>query len=196
MKNIIHKSSAIYSAESCKKAINWFEENIDKATPGIAGDKDLNNLELSVEKLEDKSDFFNLGFTILKVLEEFKEEYKLFDSCLDDWHLDIAQILMCKWEPNNYYNHFHCEMSPNDLRELHRVFSWMIYLNDIEHGGGTEFIYQNIITEPRAGDFYIFPSSPSHIHRELNAPLETKYTITGHFFWVCTEGWLNVPHNS
>ena len=62
-----------------------------------------------------------------------------------------------------------------------RVFSWMMYLNDIKEGGGTEFINQSITTIPRAGDFYVFPSGPSHLHRGENAPLETKYTITGHY---------------
>ena len=33
MKSIIHKSPAIYSTESCKKAINWFDENINIAKP-------------------------------------------------------------------------------------------------------------------------------------------------------------------
>jgi hypothetical protein len=60
----------------------------------------------------------------------------------------------------------------------------MIYLNDIKHGGGTEFIYQDITTIPRAGDFIIFPSGASHMHRGENAPLETKYTITGHFIYL------------
>ena len=62
-----------------------------------------------------------------------------------------------------------------------------IYLNDIKHGGGTEFIYQDIITIPKAGDFIIFPSGVSHMHRGINAPHETKYIITGHFIYVYEE---------
>ena len=80
----------------------------------------------------------------------------------------------------NYYKYIHCEAGPG---RLSRVFSWMIYLNDIKHGGGTEFIHQNITMKPNAGDFIIFPSGPSHMHRGINAPYETKYTITGHYVY-------------
>ena len=107
MKSIIHKSPAIYSAESCKKAINWFEENIDRAAPGGAGYKNLNNLELSIEGLEERSGFFNLGFAILEGTDGFKEEYKLFDDHLGEWYLNTADIWTSKWEPNNYYDNIH-----------------------------------------------------------------------------------------
>lgn len=70
------------------------------------------------------------------------------------------------------------------LLPQNRVFAWMIYLNDIKQGGGTEFIYQDIITIPRAGDFYIWPAGVSHMHRGENAPFEKKYTITGWFIFV------------
>ena len=180
MKSIIYKYPAIYSTESCKKAINWFEENIDRAFPGEAGDNNLNNLELKIE-LKESSSFFNLGLAIGKSLEGFKEEYKLFDNHLNEWYLNTADIWMNKWEPNNYYDKIHCEASS---KSTFRVFSWMMYLNDIEEGGGTEFLNQGITTKPKAGDFIVFPSGPSHMHRGENAPLETKYTITGHFNWM------------
>jgi len=179
MKSIIHKSPAIYSTESCKKAINWFDENINIAKPGTAGNIILNNLELGIN-LEKLSGFFNLYSTILKVLEKFKEEYNLFDICVDAWKLDTTDIIMGKWEPNTYYTTTHCEV---DSKITNRVFSWMLYLKDIKTGGGTEFIYQDITMKSNAGDFLIFPSGPSHMHRGENAPLETKYTITGHFLW-------------
>ena len=186
-KSIIHKSPAIYSAESCEKAINWFEENIDEARPGGAGKHSLNNLELNIKGLQDPSGFFNLGFTILKGLEEFKKEYELFYRNVGEWYLDVGFIQMSKWEPNNYYDYIHCETcGPVDnfhsfVQPCFRIFSWMMYLNDIEEDGGTEFVNQGITTIPRAGDFYMFPSGASHLHRGINAPRETKYTITGHF---------------
>ena len=80
MKSIIYKSPAIYSTESCKKAINWFEENIDKATPGIAGDKDLNNLELSVEKLEDKNGDLVISREKARKMKSWKKLEKAFEN--------------------------------------------------------------------------------------------------------------------
>ena len=181
---------AAFSRESCEKAINWFEENIDQARTGGAGDGGegtLSNLELSIQ-IKSKEDFFNLCVAIEKGLTDFKKKYKLFDTNIAAYNLDTTDILMCKWEPNNYYKTIHCETGPyisNHIgpRWWNRVFSWMIYLNDIKHGGGTEFIHQNITMKPKAGDFFIFPSGPSHMHRGINAPLEKKYTITGHYVY-------------
>ena len=59
------------------------------------------------------------------------------------------------------------------------VFAWMIYLNDIEKGGGTEFPYQKVKTKAIAGDFYIWPTSWSHFHKGIKAPKECKYLLTG-----------------
>jgi len=173
-----------FSRESCEKAINWFEENIDQARPGTAGGgaNILDNLELSI-RIESQKDFFNLGDATEKGIDDFKKKYKLFEDHIPAYTLDILDIALCKWKPNNYYKEFHCEASPGN----NRVFSWMIYLNDIKHGGGTEFIYQDITTKPKAGDFIIFPSGVSHMHRGINAPHETKYIITGHFIYVYEE---------
>ena len=181
-KTLCSLTPAAFSRESCEKAINWFEENIDQARPGGHGDGGhytLNNLELPVI-----GDFFNLQAAIEKGLTNFKKKYELIESNIHSYNLNLLDILMCKWEPNNYYNYIHCEHSP-DMPT--RVLSWMIYLNDIKHGGGTEFIYQNITTIPKAGDFIIFPSGVSHMHRGINAPHETKYIITGHFIYVYEE---------
>jgi len=173
-----------FSRESCEKAINWFEENIDQARPGGWGEKEekvfLNNLELPIW-FEQQEDFFNLGNAIEKGLTDFKKKYKLIESNIPAYRLNILDILMCKWEPNNYYSRIHCETGPFTPT---RVLSWMIYLNNIKHGGGTEFIYQDITTIPKAGDFIIFPSGASHMHRGENAPHETKYTITGHLIYA------------
>jgi hypothetical protein len=178
---------AAFPKESCKKAINWFEQNIDQARAGWYGvkGKRLNNLELSI-RIESQESLFNLCDAIGRGLIDYQKKYPLLDSKeIATYALNTDDILMCKWEPNNYYERIHCEISPNsqNLALSRRVFSWMIYLNDIEHGGGTEFIYQGITTIPRAGDFIIFPSGPSHMHRGENAPYETKYIITGHYVY-------------
>ena len=57
----------------------------------------------------------------------------------------------------------------------------MIYLNDIKEGGGTHFCHQNFTTKPVAGNLYIWPAGWTHMHAGVNAPYESKYTITG---WV------------
>ena len=72
-KTLCSLTPAAFSRESCEKAINWFEENIDQARPGGYGDENnfnaLDNLELSI-----RPDFFNLSPAIEKGLANFKKK--------------------------------------------------------------------------------------------------------------------------
>ena len=42
--NFIHKIPKAYSKTSCKKLIDLFEKNIDKARPGLAGSQEIDDL--------------------------------------------------------------------------------------------------------------------------------------------------------
>ena len=54
----------------------------------------------------------------------------------------------------------------------------MIYLNDVEEGGETEFLYQRKKLKPTKNRAVIWPGSYTHLHRG-NPPMETKYILTG-----------------
>jgi len=57
----------------------------------------------------------------------------------------------------------------------------MIYLNDVEEGGETEFLYYARRIKPTQGTLLIWPAYFTHAHRG-NPPLSnTKYIITG---WI------------
>ena len=85
--------------------------------------------------------------------------------------------------PTHYYDKIHCENDCYYRPSVERCFAWMIYLNNIRRGGGTEFVYQRVIAKPRAGDLYIWPAGWTHMHRGVNAPKEVKYILTGWFVY-------------
>ena len=88
-----------------------------------------------------------------------------------------GSILLQKTEPLEGYHAFHCEDSNWAYR--HRVLAWMIYLNDVEEGGETEFLYQQLKIKPRRNIAVIWPGSFTHLHRG-NPPISgTKYILTG-----------------
>ena len=176
--NFIHKAPEAYSKTSCKKLISWFEEHIDQAKPGKVGNKELNDLEIHLE-IKNKEDYFGLGKTLLKSITNFKNKYSLIDKHIGKWAMNEFVVLM-KYEPNNYYDKIHCENDGNK-KHLNRVFAFMMFLNNIKKGGGTKFLFQDYIAQPKAGDFYIWPAGWTHLHQGINAPTEKKYIITG---WV------------
>ena len=81
------------------------------------------------------------------------------------------------------YPYWHSEVYPQagHNEALHRVLLFMFYLNDVEEGGETEFLYQSIRVKPKQGTMVVCPSSFTHTHRG-NPPLKgDKYMING---WV------------
>ena len=88
-------------------------------------------------------------------------------------------VLLQKTEPANGYHLFHAENVNWNLGN--RTMAWMVYLNDVEEGGETEFLYQGVRVPPVKGRLIVWPAGFTHVHRG-NPPLKgTKYAITG---WI------------
>jgi len=60
-----------------------------------------------------------------------------------------------------------------------RLLTWSLYLNNVDEGGETEFLYQHIRVKPEQGTLVIWPAAFTHTHRG-NPPLSNeKYIVTG-----------------
>ena len=169
---------SVLSKESCDGFIKFFEDNIENAGPGMMGDgTPIGNLEIYL-KPKDQTDYFGLGKSVRKCIDSYSKIYPLVNTSAGDW-TTFHTCQFAKFEPDKYYSDIHCENSFSAHTIANRCFAWMIYLNTIKDGGGTEFIHQNFTTNPIAGDMYIWPAGWTHMHRGVNAPNEFKYTITG-----------------
>ena len=58
-----------------------------------------------------------------------------------------------------------------------RILAWMIYLNDAECG--TEFPYQDITLEAKAGRLALWPAAWTHPHKGVTPNIGNKYIATG-----------------
>lgn len=78
------------------------------------------------------------------------------------------------------YPYWHSEVYPQaDHNEaLHRTLLFMYYLNDVEEGGTTDFVYQNKSIAPKAGRMVIAPTSFTHTHRGCMPISNDKYILT------------------
>lgn len=84
-------------------------------------------------------------------------------------------------EPGKGYHIWHCEQSSRIT--AHRFLFYIAYLNDVEKGGETEFLYYPKRVEPKKGRVVIAPSSFTHTHRG-NPPLSgEKFIATGWLEW-------------
>ena len=176
--DFIYCENGAYPKEFCDKHIKFFEDNMAIASPGTYTKKEdkIDNLEIKIDTRETRE----LQQALLKGVINYRKRYPLIDQSLTAWVLDPLCQLM-RYEPNKYYDRIHCENDCYKRPAVERCFAWMIYLNTIKRGGGTEFIHQKVIAKPRAGDLYIWPAGWTHMHRGVNAPKEVKYILTG---WV------------
>jgi hypothetical protein len=81
------------------------------------------------------------------------------------------------------YYYWHSEIYPRDpaAETLHRVLLFMFYLNDVERGGETEFLYQDKKLRPTGGQMVIAPAGFTHTHRGNVPESDDKYILTS---WI------------
>ena len=112
---------------------------------------------------------------LVPAFDRYVEEYDI----LKEFPLMSLYHKVQKTSPGGGYHVWHCEHGPNTF--LNRVLAYTLYLNDVEEGGETEFLYQSKRFPARKGTISVFPASFTHPHRG-NPPLSgDKYIMTG---WV------------
>ena len=96
----------------------------------------------------------------------------------------LGPIQMQKYtQGQGNYNYWHCETYPGqpDAETLHRALLFMVYLNDVEAGGETDFYYQGRSLKPRTGTLVIAPAGFTHTHRGRVPMSGDKYILTS---WI------------
>jgi hypothetical protein len=93
------------------------------------------------------------------------------------------------------YHHWHSEIYPQNAScdSLHRVLLWMVYLNDVDEGGETEFLYQGRKIAPRKGRLVIAPAGFTHTHRGNVAVSGDKYIATSWILYQRAEALFGQP---
>ena len=107
-------------------------------------------------------------------------------------HMDNS-CKMQKSVPRQGYHGWHHERSSDASESAMSVreFVWILYLNDIEEGGETEFLLQSRRVTPQKGKICIWPSAFTHIHRG-NPPLKgEKYILTS---WTFSSNFIALMH--
>lgn len=115
-----------------------------------------------------------------KFWDECYKDYRAKYSTLDqyDQHT-IYTYKIQKTLPGGGYHIWHCEDGSKQM--MSRLGVYILYLNDVEEGGETEFLYYSKRIAPKQGRLLIFPPNYPWTHRG-NPPLSgVKYIMTG---WI------------
>lgn len=105
---------------------------------------------------------------------EYSEKYSILKEASNH---QIRAMKIQKTLPGEGYHVWHFES--DNLERSSRIISWAVYLNTIESGGETEFLYQGVRVPAVEGTLVIWPAGFTHTHRG-NPPLSgEKYLLTG-----------------
>jgi hypothetical protein len=191
MKSTIENFIGIYedafTKEYCKNVITYFN---DAEKAGLALNRqqqhDVSKLSKDDTQVYAHSEFCLKGtFNLIKTFNEVLwgvvyPEYANTFSILKEYdpHKSYAYKIQ-KTKIGQGYHQWHAENSGPEV--CHRILAWTLYLNDVEEGGETEFLYYPKRVKPKAGTFIIWPAGLTHTHRG-NPPISnTKYIVTG---WI------------
>jgi len=177
-----------FTKEECEETIKMYER-LDKL--GYTYERESNGLMKNDGSTYFLSEFECTDEFILSYHERFYNFiYPLYNnnySILQNLYRHRSKhVKLQKTLPTEGYHLWHCEYQ-GSFDNKNRVLSWILYLNDVEAGGETEFLYQSMRIKPRTGTFILFPAYFTHTHRG-NPPLSgEKYVATG---WI---EFLNTP---
>ena len=176
-----------FSQEYCNSVIDYFEQMVDAGYT-------INRQQHDGTPKANKDDMFffcsdelnlkstkNLQMQFNQTLWQicYKEYSDKFWSLKDFERHDSYYFKIQKTQPGQGYHMWHCESASR--KGCSRILVWTLYLNDVEEGGETEFIFQHVRIKPKAGTLAIWPSGFTHTHRG-NPPISgNKYIVTG---WI------------
>jgi len=92
------------------------------------------------------------------------------------------QIRLMKMQETQVGGGYHVWHNEDDCPDhMRRIMTFILYLNDVEEGGETEFLYYPKRVKPQTGRLILWPAGYTHTHRG-NPPISNvKYILTG---WV------------
>jgi hypothetical protein len=187
IENFIGVFEDAFTKEYCDSVIEYFD-NAEKIGLTVNRQQDQGASKLNKDDLQLYAhDSVNLNYTY-DLITKFNDvlwnaayqEYANTFAILKEYgpHASYAYKIQ-KTEVGQGYHIWHSETTERTL--CHRILAWTLYLNDVEEGGETEFLYYSKRIKPKAGTLIIWPAGLTHTHRG-NPPLSnTKYIVTG---WI------------
>lgn len=83
-----------------------------------------------------------------------------------------------RYPKNNGYYRYHIDSFPSLYGECNRVLACILYLNDVEFGGETNFPLHEVMVKPKKGRIVLFPATWTHPHESRPAHSSDKWIIS------------------
>ena len=169
----------------CDDLISYFELNLAKQKSGVSsGGLNLDkkdSIDISINPKDiilPGNEAFKAYFDqLLECYKNYVEEWTFLDKISE--RLEIGSFNLQRYKTGQHFKEIHTERS--SLEDLHRIFAFMTYLNDVQEGGSTYFSHYDLEIQPKKGLTLIWPAEWTHAHRGNILRKGSKYIITG---WI------------
>ena len=175
-----------YSQEDCNIIIEDFEASVkngvtirSSATQRADNALDYHQCDAYLNNPSMLYSFTEKFWTV--AWEEYAAKYPILNELQNRFSDDFGLFQM-RIQKTNQSEGFHVFHHENAHRlNFGRQVVFTLYLNDVDMGGETEFLYKSLRIEPKMGRLVLWPSTWTYLHRG-NPPLSgSKYIMTG---WV------------
>lgn len=175
-----------YTKEYCDACVDYFKhmedaglivnrQEYDKSVKILKDDNSISVSDLNIRHAGNILHGFSQPFNNI-FYNEYKNKYSALETC--EQH-NIYTIKIQRTRVSEGYHMWHFETASRCTSN--RIGAFILYLNDVDEGGETEFLYYPRRIKPKQGTLVVFPGSYTHAHRG-NPPLSgDKYIITG---WI------------
>lgn len=172
-----------FSSEYCQHVIDTFESMSARQWTTLQSGIHKNADERIVLDWAPTGNMFYQNFDICQhfyetihkyYTEQYAEKYDVLKTLYQ--HTPKGMSIQ-KTMPHQGYHAWHCEAG--HLASAARVLTYTVYLNDVEEGGETEFLYQGVKIKPEVGKLAFFPGNYMYPHRGNPTYKTPKYIISG-----------------
>lgn len=113
---------------------------------------------------------------------DYVAQWPFLSAIAEEVH--IGDFNIQRYERGQHFQKIHTERS--DISNIHRLFAWMTYLNDVkeEDGGATVFHHYDLMIQPTKGLTLIWPAEWTHAHKGSVLKTNAKHIVTG---------WMHFP---
>ena len=174
------------SVEYCEKFIGYIDHYVEHGIiikePFDSDHKDHRTINFHNDARYDMLSGDNLPLTFLPMVKEYVDDYLDRYSLLKHEVMLMFDVKAKKIPIGGGFHRWHYENG--GLQVSPRKLVVQLYLNTVEEGGETEFLYINKRVKAKQGTLIIFPAAFTHTHRG-NPPIgQDKYILTT---WVVSQ---------
>lgn len=174
---------AVYQAldtELCRSVIRLFDQDESRwrgKVVGRAGDVSCeeeikNSWDLEIHEKGVWRDIFQRIHT---KVQPCMSHYLSRSPVLQSFALQATGYKIQMYPRNEGYFHWHADSIGQ--HNGNRVAAMVLYLNDVEKGGETEFFHQKMKVVPKAGCLMLFPTGWNYMHSGHTPESADKYII-------------------